>query len=200
MRVVVSSVSSPSDGELVQRLQKRDQGAFVRTYELYSARLHGYLLRLTQDRAIAEDLFQETWCRLAGSVHALRAETDLFAWLLTVARNLYFDRARSIARFSPLSLVGRSDLMSYTHLPDEETQDREQLRLLEQALSALSDVDREVLLLVGVEALSHASAAEILGLGAVAFRKRLSRARERLEAALDRLTAMPSLAKGVSRE
>jgi RNA polymerase sigma-70 factor (ECF subfamily) len=73
------------------------------------------------------------------------------------------------------------------------------LFLLEQALASLSDLDREVLLLVGVEGLPHERAACILGVGEAAFRKRLSRARERLELALDTLTMDREPVKGASR-
>lgn len=202
MRVLDSSVSSPIDYELVQHLQQRDEGAFVRTYEQYSARLLGFLLRLTNDRALAEDLFQDTWCRLASSAGTLRPDTDLFAWLLTVARNGYFDGARRSAKLRPLppgELSGSSDFLSCTRVPDEQTSDREQMGLLEQALRALSDLDREVLLLVGVEDLSYPCAARVLGIGEVAFRKRLSRARERLQLAMQQMTAVPPHTKGAHR-
>lgn len=202
VRVLTSSVSSPTDYELVQRLQGRDEHAFVRVYELYSARLFAFLLRLTNHRALAEDLFQDTWCRLAASVQSLRRETDLFAWLVTVARNGYFDRARRTARLNPLPPAdadGISDFLSCTRVPDEQTSDREQMGLLEQALRALSDLDREVLLLVGVEDLSYPCAARVLGIGEVAFRKRLSRARERLQLAMQQMTAVPPHTKGAHR-
>jgi RNA polymerase sigma-70 factor (ECF subfamily) len=194
-------VSSSTDYELVHRLQQRDEAALVCTYEQYSARLLGFLLRLTNDRVLAEDLFQDTWCRLASSAGTLRPDTDLFAWLLAVARNSYFDDARRRAKLSPLpstEMSGDSDFMSCTHVPDEQSSDREQVRVLERALRALSDLDREVLLLVAVEDLSHPCAARVLGIGEVAFRKRLSRARERLQVAMQQLTAVTPQTKGAN--
>jgi RNA polymerase sigma-70 factor (ECF subfamily) len=59
---------------------------------------------------------------------------------------------------------------------------REQLR---SALNVLSHHDRELLLLVAWEGLTPAEAAEVLGIGKVAARSRLHRARRRALQALD---------------
>lgn len=56
---------------------------------------------------------------------------------------------------------------------------------LERALARLGNEDRELLLLVGVEDLSHAEAAEVLAVDQATVRKRVSRARARLAQALD---------------
>ena len=56
---------------------------------------------------------------------------------------------------------------------------------LERALARLSNEDRELLLLVGVEDLSHAEAAKVLGVDQATVRKRVSRARARLAQTLD---------------
>jgi RNA polymerase sigma-70 factor, ECF subfamily len=59
------------------------------------------------------------------------------------------------------------------------------LEAVERALMDLKREDREVLLLVGVEGLSHAAVAEVLRVDQVTVRKRVSRARARLSLALD---------------
>ena len=188
---VLSAAVPLTDPELVRRLHMADGQAFEQAYALYAARLLGFLLRLTRRRDLAEDVFQDTWCKLASSARRLDEQTDLFAWLLAVARNAYYDSVRRQSR-QQTNLSGMHSLAgngwSAQLAPDEACADHEQQQLLERALAALSDVDREVLLLVGVEALSHEQATAVLGISAVAFRKRLSRARERLECAMVELT------------
>jgi RNA polymerase sigma factor (sigma-70 family) len=184
---VLSSVQSPSDQEFVQLIRRGDRAAFDGAYERYSASLLGFLLRLSGSRDVAQDLFQEAWCRLASSAERLASDTDLLGWLLTVARNAYYDQARRERRM--VSLVGESEPPSTGAIAETGTLAREQLMVLESALARLSDIDREVLLLVGVEDLSHERTARILGLTDVALRKRLSRARERLHDAMGQITA-----------
>ena len=190
MRVLPHSVPL-SDRNLVSGLQLNDPQALEQAYGRYSARLLGFLLRLTPNRDVAEDLFQDAWCRLASSAPGLHSETDLFAWLLTIARNRYYDWARRASRqkATPVSGVCGLEMMASDNCsPDAQSAAREQLLLLDQALCSLADLDREVLLLVGVEDLSHSRAAKVLGITETALRKRLSRARERLEVALEQQT------------
>jgi RNA polymerase sigma-70 factor (ECF subfamily) len=61
-------------------------------------RLFSYLLRLTRNRELAEDLMQETWLRLATHADRLRPGTCFAAWLFTVARNLFLSHQRSRGR------------------------------------------------------------------------------------------------------
>jgi len=190
VRVLPHSVPL-SDRNLVAGLQLNDPQALEQAYGRYSARLLGFLLRLSPNRDVAEDLFQDAWCQLASSAPGLHPDTDLLAWLLIVARNRYYDWARRASRRkpTPLSDVSGLEVMASGNCaPDVQSATREQMLLLEQALRSLADLDREVLLLVGVDDLSHSRAAKILGIAEAAFRERLSRARERLEMALEQQT------------
>ena len=68
----------------------------------------------------------------------------------------------------------------------DATSRRADLRI---ALAALSDTDRELLLLVAWDGLSPAEAGQVLGLSGVASRSRLHRARARAQAVLDQTTS-----------
>src|SRR4051812_24719031 len=84
-----------SEDALVDRLRDGDAAAFDALYEAYRPRLFGFLLRLTRQRSLAEDLLDETWLRLVAHARTLRADTRIGAWLFTVARNLYWSYRRS---------------------------------------------------------------------------------------------------------
>ena len=103
MRVLPHSVPL-SDRNLVAGLLRNDPQALEQAYGRYSARLLGFLLRLSPNRDVAEDLFQDAWCQLASSGPGLHPETDLFAWLLIVARNRYYEWARRASRQKPTPL------------------------------------------------------------------------------------------------
>ena len=84
-----------AERELVSRLRAGDADAFDAVYAEYNTRLFAFLARLSRNRATAEDLLEETWLRLVSHAERLREDSQLGAWLFTVARNLYVSYCRS---------------------------------------------------------------------------------------------------------
>lgn len=170
---------------LVQALRRGEAAAFDAAYARWRPRLYTFLLRLSGRRELAEDLLQETWLRLAVRAPALREDTDLGAFLFTVARNLHRSRARwARVDAAARAVLGRSAHEADLRSPFEAAAASETERRLEAALLALPVRYREPLLLVAVEGLPQAQAAAVLGLRPDALRQRLSRARAMLDAAL----------------
>lgn len=171
-------------GDQVAALKRGDAVAFTATWEQYRAPLYRFLARMVRRREVAEELLQETFLRLARRAPDLADDTDLAAWLFTVARNL----CRSHLRWSLLEADTLRSLWGWrtrsATTPFEAAAHEESERALERALGRLSAKDREILLLVGVEGLTPAQAARILELSPEAARQRLSRARARLSAQL----------------
>ena len=179
----------PDDHHLVQALRRRDPAALTAVYDKHRARVFGFLVRLSHRHAIAEELLQEVFLKLADHGHELRDDSDLQAWLFTVARNAFLSHRRWTA-FDMGRFVAIDDRDFPSEGDDEERFDaRRRLSRLERALAELNDDHREVLLLVGVEGFDHDRAAAILGLRPDALRQRLSRARAKLEDALARLAS-----------
>jgi len=85
------------DGELVERLQKRDPDAMAILYERYGRLTWSVILRIVRNQAVAEDLVQETFLRVWNRVAAFdRQKGALGPWVLTVARNRAIDYLRSV--------------------------------------------------------------------------------------------------------
>ena len=167
---------------LVARLRAGDTEAFDAIYEEYRPRVFGFLLRLSRRRAVAEELLDETFLRLVRHAPALRADTNLGAWLFTVARNLYWSYRRASALeddVDPLTLslwpITAPDPSPFELAAGDELESR-----LDHALSDLPPQQREVLLLVIREGLKPSEAADVCGITAEALRQRLSRARAAL--------------------
>ncbi len=152
------------------------EATFYEFYSHYRTRLFNFLYRLAGHRDLAEDLFQETWMKLAKNAVTLDADTDLGGWLFTVARNAYFSHRRWLlmdaGRRREVELIPRD-----SDTPEHATERRRELEALERALAGLPVKDREVLLLVGVEGMEPEQAAAVLGIKWDALRQRLSRAR-----------------------
>jgi RNA polymerase sigma-70 factor (ECF subfamily) len=167
-----------SDDELVERLRQRDASAFDVAYERYAPRLYRFLLRLCRSRAAAEDVLQETWLKLSSRASTLASDTDLSAWLFTVARNAWVSRARVEQRV--VEFASSHDRADGDANPEVRAVLVSSVAAVERALLSLAEPDREILLLVGVEEMSPKAAASVLGVSDVVFRQRLHRARERL--------------------
>jgi RNA polymerase sigma factor (sigma-70 family) len=177
-------VADPDETELIAALAADDSETFERAfraaYAAHRSVLFGFLMRLAGDADTASDLFQNVWLKLARHRRRLRPDTELRAWLCTVARREYLSYRRT-----QMLDVGRLLAFGREPAPDPTEHDP---RLIEvnAALRRLPDGDREVLLSTSVDGLSLRQAAGVLGITEPALRQRLVRARRRLEAALER--------------
>jgi len=172
---------------LVSRLRAGDADAFDAVYAAYNTRLFALLARLSRNRAIAEDLLEETWLRLVSHAERLREDSQLGAWLFTVARNLYvsYCRSRMLEDVHALDSIGLWP-SGCPSSPFEETAGHELGVRLEAALAELPLQYREALLLVAIEGLTPSQAAQVCGVSGEAMRQRLSRGRAMLAERLPR--------------
>jgi RNA polymerase sigma-70 factor, ECF subfamily len=88
---------------IARGLRRRDPDLLDRLIEQYQHRLLRYLIYLSGNRQLAEDLFQETWIRVLERGHQYNGKHEFSTWLYAVARNLTIDYLR---KKSPLSLDG----------------------------------------------------------------------------------------------
>jgi RNA polymerase sigma-70 factor (ECF subfamily) len=88
------------DRHLVARLRAGESAALDELYRAYRKPIFGFLIRLAKDRHAAEDLFQNTWLKVSRSIERLREDTELRAWVFTVARNEF----RSYRRWQLIDL------------------------------------------------------------------------------------------------
>jgi RNA polymerase sigma-70 factor (ECF subfamily) len=178
-------VAAPIDlneAELVAALRRGEPRAFDVVYARYRVRIYSFLVRLCGRRDVADDLFQETFLQLARHAKTLTADTQLSAFLYTVARNRYRNHRRlSLFRLDRLrQLFAAHEDAAESETPFESATASATARQLEKELAALSPPLREALLLVAVEGLSNEVAARVLDIEPATLRQRLSRARAEL--------------------
>jgi RNA polymerase sigma-70 factor, ECF subfamily len=181
--------------QLICRLRAGDPEAFEEIHEAFNARLFNFLARLSNSRDVAEDLLEETWLRLVRHAGRLQPETQLGAWLFTVARHLHvsYCRSRRLEDSRTADLVSLWPSGSREPSPLESVEASEAQRHIASALASLPTIYREALLLTAVEGLKPSDAADICGVTTEAMRQRLSRARALLARSLHE-TRGPSLA------
>ncbi|MDQ0506522.1 RNA polymerase sigma factor [Xanthobacter agilis] len=144
--------------------------------------LRRYAFALVRDRDRADDLVQD--CLERALSHARRPvdEEDLRAWLFTILRNLHISAWRSARR------RGETAPLDAETDPGQPA-DQERALVARDALGALDQLPEEqqsLLLLIAVEDLSYDGAARVLGIPVGTVMSRLSRARRRLRALMDR--------------
>jgi RNA polymerase sigma-70 factor (ECF subfamily) len=88
---------------IARGLRRRDPDLLDRLIEQYQHRLLRYLIYLSGNRELAEDLFQETWIRVMERGHQYDGQHEFSTWLYAIARNLTIDYLR---KKSPVSLDG----------------------------------------------------------------------------------------------
>jgi RNA polymerase sigma-70 factor (ECF subfamily) len=145
---------------IAQGLKRHDPELLDQLILQYQHRLLRYLLYLTANRELAEDLFQETWMRvlLRGSQFNGNARFD--TWLFTIARNLVIDvrRKRTTASLEEMCEAAGDDrpfeVPSQDPTPLDLYQMHEDGQRVTQALLTLDPLHREVLVLRFHEELS----------------------------------------------
>jgi RNA polymerase sigma-70 factor (ECF subfamily) len=106
-------------GTIARGLRRRDPDLLDHLIEQYQHRLLRYLVYLSGNRELAEDLFQETWIRVLERGHQYDGRHEFSTWLYAVARNLTIDHLR---KQNPISLDGLMD--DEQHAPFEPADTR----------------------------------------------------------------------------
>ncbi len=156
--------------------------------------LYRSALRLTHNRAEAEDVVQETCLRAFRNFHRFNPGTNCRAWLLTILRNIFLNRVRRAGRE-----VLEEDLPAWESaletgpglIPPSTNPEEEFLQTVlhgdvDRALKAVPLVYREAVILADLEGLSYKEVAEALGCPIGTVMSRLSRGRHLLRQALSR--------------
>jgi RNA polymerase sigma-70 factor, ECF subfamily len=81
------------DKESLHRYRAGDVAALGELVEQYRKPLYGFILRMTEGRDEAEDIFQEVWIRAIRHLDQFK-EKRLLSWLFRITHNLIIDRAR----------------------------------------------------------------------------------------------------------
>jgi len=151
---------------------------FEDLYQAHAGAVLSYACRRTS-RADADDVVAEVFLVAWRRLEEVPGNPRI--WLLGVARRVLANQRRGHGR--RLALTERLAQVSPTS-HQAMIAERPQARIA-QALEALSESDRELLLLLAWEGLSNAEAARVLGVRPQALRVRLHRARRRFARALD---------------
>jgi RNA polymerase sigma-70 factor (ECF subfamily) len=175
---------------LSQGLIRRDPDLLDHLIELYQQRLYRYLLFLTGNPALAEDLFQETWIRVLERGHQYNAKSKFESWLFAIARNLVIDASRR-KKMPSLEGLSNSESNQPYDPPDDHAASalqllvtRENEQAIQISLLKIAPYYREVLVLRFHEDLNLEEIAQVLSTPVSTVKSRLYRGLTALKSVL----------------
>ena len=173
----VAGASSAVDEQVRQEnlavaegLKRQDPGLLDQLIVRYQHRLLRYLLFLTGNREMAEDLFQEVWMRVLTRGGQFNGKARFETWLFTIARNLVIDqrRKRTMSSLDELFEAGGEDdkpmafeVADHEPGPFDRMANVEDRERVGAALLELDTLYREVLVLRFHEELSLEEIAKV---------------------------------------
>jgi RNA polymerase sigma-70 factor (ECF subfamily) len=167
--------SDPAELDLIQRVTRGDQRAFMALYDRYAARVHALTLYILREPMLAEEATQDTFIKFWGRARFYLAERGPFGvWLLTIARRTALDRLRLEGR-RPLLSDGHDPTTIWNTLADKtRNADEARWQSLHFAVRALPEQQQQVIELAYYQGLSQSEIAAELGwpLGTVKTRMR----------------------------
>ena len=172
------------DQALLRRAQKGDEAAFTEIVRAYETPVHNYILRLTGDRSLAEDLTQEVFVRVLNGLPKFSLRCKFTTWLFQVTKNRVLDELRARERRP-------SGFVSFDDIPPLECYDQpvERTETIDAIWRAVQDLNPDLkmaLLLRDVVGLPYNEIADSLEITLATVKWRIFKAREEVALTLSR--------------
>lgn len=183
-------MTAVDDRELMRRMVARDQTAMSALYARHHVRLYRYLVRLTRNEAVAEELMNEVFLESWRKAASYEGRSSVSTWLISIGHN------RAISVLRKRSEEALDDNMAVSIADEDDTpevalQKSGKAAAMRACMDELSVDHREIIDLVYYHDKSVAEAAAILGIPENTVKTRMFYARKKLaelmrEAGLDR--------------
>lgn len=195
----MASLEKETEIELARELLAGNMGAFDRFVEAFHSRLFQYTMLVCGQREDAEEVAQDTLLKVFENFDRLREPEHVRAWVFRIARNACLMKRRK-STFAPTQELSLDELMPAAgervgerkfevpdgaELPDMKLLRSELRDVMTEAIQALPDLYKTVLLLRDVEELSTEETAGILDVTNDVVKTRLHRARLAVRQKLD---------------
>ncbi|MEP7271179.1 MAG: sigma-70 family RNA polymerase sigma factor [Acidobacteriota bacterium] len=176
-----------SGDDLIARARHGDEDAFRVIFQRYTRPVIRFIFYMVNNRALAEDLAQETFVRAYTNLAGLRDEAKLSTWLFGIARNVTREAIRANRHDQHrVEFEQVQEVSDNTPSPAGQLLDKELTDVVQRALGKLDEDKRLVFTLKVYQQRSYEEIAEITGFSIPKLRNDLYRARAEMRTRLSR--------------
>ncbi len=180
-----------SEQEYIEKCQQGDRDAFVHLIALYEKKILNHCYRMLGNLADAEDATQEVFVKIFRFIKSYTGQSAFSTWIYKIASNVCLDYVRKHRRHQKDTVSihqqnkeGEEFFLSIEDdgpSPYEKTKANEAQEKLAEALSQLSDEQKQVIILRDVDGFSYEEIAKILNTAPGTVKSRINRARQNLQ-------------------
>jgi RNA polymerase sigma-70 factor (ECF subfamily) len=196
-----------SDAEIVAALKRGDEAVFADLVDAYSPGLMRMAQMFVRDRAVAEEVVQDTWIAVLRGIDRFEGRSSLKTWIFRILMNTAKTRGQRESRSIPFSAAARDDEASVDpdrfagpdhrcaggwmlgpsewQTPEEELLQGETREVIMHAIDDLPDAQKAVITLRDVEGFPPEEVSEALGISDGNQRVLLHRARSKVRRAIE---------------
>lgn len=176
---------------LIEEAQTSDQLALEELLRRHENIVFSMLYHLNPNTDNLEDLSQEVFMRIAKSIHTLKRKENFKLWLNQIIYNVFYDYLRRKKRkpsivsidsfYDESSDTSQKEIEDCSIAPEEKLKNTELDVIIRNAIRALEEPFREVIVLRELQELSYEQIAKILNTNIGTVKSRIARARARLQ-------------------
>lgn len=179
---------------LIEKIKKGDTHAFSELVKAYDKKALNFAYRMLRDLNEAEDAVQEAFLRVFDKIHTFHGNSSFSTWFYTILNNICLDMLRKRARQGDVVSITQASNDDHEYeLQIEDTADgpfellqkKSALKLVDKALSKVSDEHRAVIVMRDINGLEYEEIAKILNVSLGTVKSRISRARYALRKILE---------------
>lgn len=192
-KTAVTEPGQDPDHALVRAVLDGDATAYRGLVERYQGRIYSVCYSMVRNPEDARDLAQDAFVKAYQNLGRFRLQASFYTWLYRIAKNVCIDhlrrqKVRRAEQFEEgVATKDSGGVISLAHRREDPGRNLERKRLqarIIEALDALPDEQREIVLLREVEGLAYKEIAEVMDIPEGTVMSRLYYARKKLQAAL----------------
>jgi RNA polymerase sigma-70 factor, ECF subfamily len=206
------------DARLLEGARAGDEAAFTALVERYHSSLFRVAMIYVRNRAVAEEVVQETWLGVLTGLERFESRSLLKTWIFRILTNRAKTRAERERRTVPFSALASEDEAaglsvdparfrdandpwaghwaappsSWEDVPEHRLLAGETRRVIDESIGTLPPMQAQVITLRDVEGWNSDEVCALLGISEANQRVLLHRARSKVRAALERYLDDPS--------
>jgi RNA polymerase sigma-70 factor (ECF subfamily) len=155
-------MESLSDSEVMEKVRDGQVEKLAILFERHQVKMFNFFLRLTSSRSTSEDLVQNVFIRILKYRSTYKGKGKFAVWMFRIARNVHVDHLRK--NKDDFQLDDQfEDPVSKENPPGTSFEQKEDIALLQKAISKLPFKKREALILNRFQNMKYKDIAELFG-------------------------------------